>query len=131
MLALHYLIPVVSLIPSPLSYFGVLPILIGLALNLCASNFFGKVKTTVKPFEQSTCLLTTGLFKYSRNPMYLGMALALLGLFLLLGSLTPLFIVPAFSWIMDRKFIRIEEKDLEKTFGEEFLRYKSKVRRWI
>jgi len=63
--------------------------------------------------------------------MYLGMLLALVGLFLLLGSITPLFVIPIFVWAITKRFLLIEERALEERFGEEYIKYKDRVRRWL
>ncbi len=131
MLALYFLFPIKKVIPSPYNYFGVLIILIGLMMNIWASRVFEKAETTVKPFEQSTCLITHGLYRFSRHPMYLGMVISLIGLLILLRSISPVMVVPVFIWFMSKKFIDIEEKDLEKAFGDDYCEYKKKVRRWI
>lgn len=131
MVVLHYSFPLIKLIPSPYNYLGALLIIIGLLMNIRASNLFNKVNTTVKPFETSTYLVTEGLFGLSRHPMYLGMVIALSGLFILLGSIAPFVIIPIFIWLMEKKFISMEEKALEETFGEAYRQYKRKVRRWI
>ncbi|MCK4428402.1 MAG: isoprenylcysteine carboxylmethyltransferase family protein [candidate division Zixibacteria bacterium] len=131
MIGLHFLFPLMKVIVSPYNYLGILLIVIGLWFNVWSSNFFKKVKTAIKPFEESSYLVTEGLFKYSRHPMYLGMLLALVGLFILLGSITPLFAIPIFMWMITKKFILIEEKALEEKFGKDYLEYKDEVRRWI
>ena len=131
MIASHYAFPIKKFVFSPYNYFGVLFIIIGLYMNIWASNFFNKVKTTVKPFETSTTLVTEGLFRLSRHPMYLGMVITLLGLLILLGSITPVIVIPIFIWQMEKKFISIEEKALEEAFGEAYRQYRKKVRRWI
>jgi protein-S-isoprenylcysteine O-methyltransferase Ste14 len=105
--------------------------LAGLWINLWASNYFKKVDTTVKPFQTSTHLVTIGFYKYSRHPMYLGMLLILLGIFLLLGSLSPIIILPVYITLITRNFILPEEKMLQETFGDSYQKYKIKVRRWI
>ena len=63
--------------------------------------------------------------------MYLGMVLMLIGISILLGSLTPFFVVVVFAVIMERVFIRVEERMMEETFGEEYLEYRAKVRKWL
>jgi len=106
-------------------------ILSGVVMNIRASNFFDKVGTTVKPFQESSCLATEGLYRYSRNPMYFGMLMILIGTFIVLGSITPMLVIPVFMWIITKVFILAEEKALEERFGETYLKYKCKVRRWI
>jgi protein-S-isoprenylcysteine O-methyltransferase Ste14 len=92
---------------------------------------FSKLGTPIKPFDEPNKLVTDGFFKYSRNPMYLGFALVLLGVWLLLGALSPLLGVVLFVAITDRWYIPFEERALVEKFGPEFQAYRSKTRRWI
>ena len=131
MVALHFLIPLVQVIPVPWNILGIVPIVTGVALNLIAGSAFRKVRTTVKPFEESSSLVTNGVFRFSRNPMYLGFMLILLGIAIVLGSLTAFAIIPVLAILMDRVFIQVEERMLEVKFGQAWLEYKAKVRRWI
>ena len=131
MIALHLIFPLKTIIISPYKYFGLLLLLLGFLMNIWASEYFKKVQTTIKPFQESSHLVTDGLFKYSRHPMYLGMVIALLGLFFLLGSMTPFIIIPVFVYLIKKKFIQVEEKALEEKFGKQYLAYKKKVRCWI
>jgi protein-S-isoprenylcysteine O-methyltransferase Ste14 len=131
MFGLHYLVPVRKLIGAPYSYLGVIPLLIGLMVNVWCSEQFKRVKTTVKPFEQSSHLVTEGPYRFSRHPMYVGMALALIGLAVLLGTTVQVVVIPIFVWVMGKKFIAAEEKALEETFGEAYRQYSKRVRRWV
>jgi protein-S-isoprenylcysteine O-methyltransferase Ste14 len=131
MVALHFLFPVVRIIPFPWDLLGLIPLAAGAALNLSADSAFRKAKTTVKPFQESAALVTDGVYRISRHPMYLGFVLILLGLAILLGSLTPFFIVPIFAAVMDRVFIVTEERMLAEKFGQAWLDYKARVRRWV
>jgi protein-S-isoprenylcysteine O-methyltransferase Ste14 len=130
MIALHFFYPLVRVIPLPWTILGLLPLASGIVINLIADKAFHKAKTTVKPFQEATNLITKGVFRYSRNPMYLGFLLILIGIALLFGSLSPWFIVPIFAYLMDRVFIQVEERMLEEKFGLAWLVYKKKVRRW-
>ena len=131
MVALDLLVPVARVVPAPYSYLGGLPLLVGLAVSVWASSFFNKVKTTIKPFERPSRLVTEGAFRFSRHPMYLGMALVLAGLALLLGTVTPVIVVPLFVWLMDRKFVAVEEKALTEAFGDAYAEYSRRVSwRW-
>ena len=128
---LHFLLPVKKVIVAPYKYIGILLICAGILLNLWADRLFKHKQTTVKPFEKSSFLIEEGPFKFSRNPMYLGMAAMLLGMSILLGTVTP-FIVPVVFCILVRiVFISAEEIDLENVFGQEFLEYKKRIRRWL
>ena len=130
-LVLHWVCPIKYLLMFPERLIGLLPIIIGVLLNLRADREFKTWKTTVKPFEKSNYLLTEGVFKISRNPMYLGMSAIILGISLLLGSLSPLLITIVLPILLDRIFICNEENAMEETFGDQFLEYKKKVRRWL
>lgn len=103
----------------------------GVSLNLIADIAFKKDQTTVKPFEASTSLVVTGVFQISRHPMYLGMVLILLGIAILMGTLTPLVVVAVFGILMELVFVRTEERMLEEQFGATWLAYKTKVRKWV
>ena len=131
MVALHFLFPVLKIIPFPWNLLGSIPVALGLASNLIADREFKKHKTTVKPFKESTTLITSGVFRVSRNPMYVGFVLILIGIATFMGSLTPYVVVPVFAILTDAVFIRAEERRLEGAFGESWLQYKKSVRRWI
>jgi len=127
----RFFIPLYGIIGYPWNLSGLVLIVFGIWLDLSADRKFKSVKTTVKPFESSTCLVTGGVFRFSRNPMYLGMFLMLLGGAIFLGTLSPFLIALIFAVLMDVRFIRTEEKMLHATFGEKWQSYKSKTGRWI
>jgi len=131
MVALHYVVPIAQLISSPLRYTGIVLVVSAIALVLWAAVLFQRAGTTIKPFQKSSALITRGPYRITRNPMYVGMVGALLGIAVLLGSVAPFLIVPTFAALIQSKFIRAEEAALERTFGSVFLDYKSKVRRWL
>ena len=131
MVALHFAVPLARVLGPPLVWIGRAPILVGVVINLIADAEFKRRATTVKPFEQSTALVTAGAFRFTRNPMYLGMVLMLVGVAILLGTGSPFLVVPVFMWLMTVRFIRVEETMLERVFGETFLEYKRRVRRWL
>jgi protein-S-isoprenylcysteine O-methyltransferase Ste14 len=131
MVVLHFLFPGAKLITLPWNLLGIIPLVLGIAMNLIADRAFKKIGTTVKPYEESTTLITEGVFRGSRHPMYVGFVLILLGIAILGGSLTPYIVIVIFAILMDIVFIRDEERMLEETFGEVWLEYKKKVRRWI
>jgi protein-S-isoprenylcysteine O-methyltransferase Ste14 len=131
MVALHFVIPLERLIPFPWNLLGLLPIALGATLNLVADRELRKADTTVKPYQESAALVTTGAYVISRHPMYLGFVLILLGLAILLGSLSPFIVIPVFAVAMDRGFIVVEEQMLAVKFGQAWLDYKARVRRWV
>jgi protein-S-isoprenylcysteine O-methyltransferase Ste14 len=131
MVLLHFLLPGSRVLVFPWNLLGGIPLALGIVTNLIADKSFKKHETTVKPLEESTALITTGVFRVSRHPMYLGFVLILLGIAALTGSLTPYLIVLIFAVFMDVVFIRFEEQKLEETFGEAWPEYKKKVSRWV
>jgi protein-S-isoprenylcysteine O-methyltransferase Ste14 len=94
---------------------------------------FRRAKTTVNPLmpNAASSLVTSGIYRYSRNPMYVGFALFLVAFSALLGSPWSLLGVFAFVLYMNRFQIEPEERALVMLFGEEFVRYKESVRRWV
>ena len=100
-------------------------------LLVSANGLFTRAGTDVIPFRDVTCLVTNGVYRYSRNPMYLGMAAVLLGCAVTVGAATALPIAPVFMAIIEARFIRPEEAMLRDLFPEEFPAYCRKVRRWI
>jgi len=83
---------------------------------------------TDKPVPRLT---TEGPFRYSRNPSYLALAMIYAGIAFLLNSLWAILFLPLVVVVMQREVIGREERYLERTFGEEYLTYKGKVRRWV
>ncbi len=131
MAVIGYLLPGRQIIAPPYSYFGGVLFVAGLALAVYAKRQFDVVRTPVRPFTKSTHVVATGPFRFSRNPMYLAMVLGLVAVGIGLGKIAPFVMVPLFiMWIRSR-FIRFEEQAMEARFGEEYVAYKNRVRRWI
>lgn len=131
MIGLHLLVPVRQLIIAPYRYIGVLLLVTGIVVVLSTARTFRRAETTIKPFEESSALLVGGLYRVTRNPIYVGMVCGLIGVGVLAGSVTPFLVVPAFAYLIDWKFVRAEEAMLEQTFGSRYSDYKARVRRWI
>ena len=104
-----------------------------LAASLCLTSIieFRKHKTTLNPLmpEESTALVTTGIFKFSRNPMYLSLLNLLIAFSIYLGSFLGLIIIPLFVVYINLFQIKPEEKAMLKLYGKEFENYCSNVRR--
>jgi len=92
---------------------------------------FHRHKTTALPHAFSSHLIQTGIFARTRNPVYLGDVLILIGLIFRWDAVLSLLIVPIFIWILERRFIVPEENRLRQKFGTDFVRYQGKVRRWV
>lgn len=131
MATLAHFVPMAHLIYVPLRVFGGLLILTGFAITTSSAYGFKLAGTPIKPFEQPVKLVTDKLYRYSRNPMYLGMVIMLVGMWIALGSLSPVFVIPVFFMIIQEGFIKYEETFLEQRFGDEYLDYKDRVNRWI
>jgi protein-S-isoprenylcysteine O-methyltransferase Ste14 len=123
--------PITTLFPFPWSLFGIVPIVSGVLLGISAVVQFRKARTNLRPFREADTLVTTGPFRYTRNPMYLGLVLALIGAWILMRALSPLLGVLIFIGTADRWYIQFEEEMLQRKFGPDFHAYRSRVRRWI
>lgn len=130
-IGLHVAWPIAHVVPQPWSYSGGVLLLAGLLLNVLADRQFKRARTAINPFRTASVLVTDGVFRYSRNPMYLGMVTALLGIALMLGTLTSLLIPALFAAMMQVRFIRHEEHVLIERFGQRYLTYAERTRRWL
>ena len=130
-LGLHFVVPTALIVPGAWRLLGILPVILGVVISYAAEKQFHQAGTTVQPFKESSQLVTQGLYRFSRNPMYLGMALVLLGVALLLCSLISFLVVIIFAGWIHFQFIRYEEQMLAPQFGQDWLEYKESVRRWI
>lgn len=130
--AFHYLFPALRTFDFSSVWAGAVLFGAGFALSLYASSIFSQEKTEILPTSPTNrVLITRGPFRFSRNPMYLGMVVALLGVALFFGSL-PLFLVPvAHFLVLNFVFIPFEEEKMERQFGEQYRAYKVQVRRWL
>ena len=127
----HRFVPVGRDLAVPWNWTGALFVVLGIAFAVAANRQFMRAGTPVRPFEPMTAIVTGGIFAYTRNPMYLGMTAVLAGIALLLGSLAPLVVVPLFVLFITFGFIRHEERVMEEAFGDEYVSYKRRVRRWL
>ena len=110
---------------------GVILIAVGVWLNVRGSTQFERAGTPIRPGSCGGALVTEGVFRLSRNPMYLGLASILFGAGLGLGSVAGLVVTPLFVGSINARFIPMEERILEEEFGEAYDAYRVRVRRWI
>tara|TARA_A100000164_G_scaffold217868_1_gene193265 strand:- start:68 stop:523 length:456 start_codon:yes stop_codon:yes gene_type:complete len=113
--------------------FGSTLIIFGIIIFFSAMMLFKKYKTTITPLNPSnaTKLVIDGIYKFSRNPMYLGLLLILSGISIILNPIGGLFLIPLFILYINLFQIIPEEKAMVDLFKDEFLKYKKNVRRWI
>jgi protein-S-isoprenylcysteine O-methyltransferase Ste14 len=130
-LALHFIAPLVRFDNPWIRLPGIVIGIVGVVITIWTDQLFKINKTTVKPFEQPTVLVTHGPFRISRHPMYLGMTMILLGVAIFLGSLVSMAAPVAFVITMELLFIPFEEQAMHETFGEQYCSYSKGVRRWI
>lgn len=129
--ALHHWSPIDRLLSLPMSRLGVVPLAAGLLLTTAGVVAFRRARTPVIPFRRSTSLVTDGIYRFTRNPMYLGLVLVLVGTAMLLGSIGAFLPLPLFVAVIAFGYIRAEERFLAGIFGEEYLHYRHTVRRWL
>jgi protein-S-isoprenylcysteine O-methyltransferase Ste14 len=104
---------------------------IWLALDGAAMLHFRRARTSMVPMRPTTALVTSGPYGFTRNPMYVGMAVLYSALALSLGVILALAVLPLVIIAVDRLVIAREEPYLERKFGDQYREYKSRVRRWI
>lgn len=116
----------------PYSLIGLPFVVAGLMLAVAGKMLFRKLGTNIMTFDEPDKLVTEGVFKYTRNPMYLGLVVAMLGFSLLMGSaITSILLTALFLLITDRWYIAFEEQVMHRKFGLDYEEYCRKVRRWI
>jgi protein-S-isoprenylcysteine O-methyltransferase Ste14 len=131
MVALWVLVPGPVLIPFPYTLVGAVIAAGGLLVTLGGARLFARVGTNIRTFNEPGVLVTDGLFRWSRNPMYLGFVLLLLGTAILLGTATPVLGPALFALVADRWYIAFEERAMQQKFGADYTAYKGRTRRWI
>ena len=110
---------------------GLLLALAGAALILTAAGLFRRAGESPEPWTTTTTIVSTGLYGRTRNPMYLGMALLYFGLALALDAPIALLLLPLVLLMIRTQVIAREELYLEAKFGEPYLDYRRRVRRWL
>ncbi len=133
MWALDNYLPLYHWINHPWSKIGWGVMGVGLLIDLSSVGLFFRARTSINPMkpENASTLVQNGVYRYTRNPMYLGILIILSGWSIYLGSLTPLLCLPLFVIILTQQQITPEEKALEKVLGQAYLKYKKSVPRWL
>ena len=124
-------LPVFQYTHEPVAYAGIIGVVLGIVMAAISAGMFKRAGTGIEPFDEATILVTGGFYRYTRNPMYLGMFLMLTGVAFLMGSIGAVLPVLVFIVIIRNNFVVGEERFLEASFGQQYLDYKSAVRRWF
>ena len=127
---LRFVFPAFKFVLFPYNFLGLFVIAYGIYLVINPWYLFKK-HNTPESFDESTAIVSEGIYKYSRNPMYLGGFIILMGLSLTMNNLISLVPALIFFLFMHFMFIPYEEEKMLKTFGDKYLEYKKNVRRWI
>ena len=125
------LIPLPLMVPPVLRTAGFLLALLGFLLGVGALMAFRNARTAPDSPRQVSRLITSGVYRFTRNPVNLGFVLILVGILLNAGSYWGILLAPVLVILLNRLVIEREEEYLAQKFGDEYSRYKSKVRRWI
>jgi protein-S-isoprenylcysteine O-methyltransferase Ste14 len=128
---LKWIIPIPYAAPNVLrnAAFGL--VIVGFFLGVAALIEFKKARTTLDPHGSAKALVVSGVYRFTRNPIYLGFLLMVIGIPLNADNYYGLLISPFFMITISRLVIEREENYLEKKFGKEYTGYKSRVRRWL
>jgi len=103
----------------------------GLGLIVAGIATFRRARTTIFPLRSTTRIVDRGVYRFTRNPMYVGMCIAYIGLTLVANSVWPIVALPFAVVVVDRYVMRREERYLSAQFGEQYEQYRRRVRRWV
>jgi protein-S-isoprenylcysteine O-methyltransferase Ste14 len=129
-LVLHFIVPEERTV-GWYQVIGLLVVAVGAGLSCFAAALFQARETTRNPYGEPTALVAQAPYTWTRNPMYLGLATALMGLAIFFSSIAMLLAPVVFFAVIDRMVIPREEETLERLFGQDYAAYKDRVRRWI
>lgn len=130
-IVVHVLVPTPAIMTGWVRLISVPLFIGGLVLSVYSSRLFAQRGANIQTFEEPTALVTDGPFRWTRNPMYLGFVISLVGFAVGLSDLIALILVLLFIIICDRWYIRIEESAMSLRFGSAYEAYTQQVRRWI
>lgn len=132
MLLAHEIVPILHIEPSFWrTAIGIILLLGAIALTVWHKQLFQRTKTNIDTFGQPDHLVESGLFRYIRNPMYLGFVVSLAALALVMGALSPWLLVLGFFMLAHLWYIPFEEQAMQNKFGEQYAAYQARTRRWI
>lgn len=130
-IAINWIFKPVAFLSMLFNIIGIAMIVAGLAMGIWVGTVFKTVQTEIHTFKDPDKFVTHGLFRVSRNPIYLGFAFLLTGIALVYGTLISLLFPIIFILVANFWYIPVEENNMERQFGQKYLDYKSRVRRWL
>jgi protein-S-isoprenylcysteine O-methyltransferase Ste14 len=110
---------------------GLLMVAIGTGVCVFPAAVFQAHDTTKNPYGEPATFVVQSPYTFTRNPMYLGLTTVLAGLAIFFGSIVMLVAPAAFVFVIDGKVVPREEETMERLFGQQYLDYKMRVRRWL
>jgi protein-S-isoprenylcysteine O-methyltransferase Ste14 len=110
---------------------GLVLVIVGVAFAFSALGIFKKRSTTTIPFERPTSLVTSGPYRMTRNPMYVGLTLIYLGVAGTRAEVWPAIVLPVLLAYVNFIVIPVEEQHLRESFGDPYAQYSARVRRWL
>jgi protein-S-isoprenylcysteine O-methyltransferase Ste14 len=128
---LRFLFPTPLLPNQTALLIGAAVVLIGLPILLLAFRQMIRNKTTIHPAGTTTTIVSNGLYAYTRNPMYLALTLLYIGVSIMTNAYWGLLLLVPLLILVQKGIIEREEHYLTQKFGEEYIRYRSRVRRWL
>lgn len=124
-------VPIPVVVPMVVRNIGFILTFIGFLLGIAAFLEFRKARTSLDPHGSAKQVVTSGIYRFTRNPIYLGFLLMVIGLPLNSGLIWGLLIAPLYVIVMTRLVIEHEEAYLERKFKDQYTGYRSRVRRWL
>jgi len=124
-------LPTLGLQPAVRELPGGILAVLGQVVSFTGAGTFRRRGTAVLPFKPASRLVTSGIYRWTRNPMYVGMALTYAGVAIFVNSLSALVLLPVVLAIIQTQVVAKEEAYLERTFGNDYATYKNEVRRWL
>ena len=114
-----------------LEWLGIGLIIAGLAHTLTSVMLFAASRTTIIPHGRASTFVRRGAYRWTRNPMYLGLTLIYAGICAITAAWLALLLLPLAALVIDRKIIPMEERHMQEAFGGDYAAYKASVRRWL
>jgi protein-S-isoprenylcysteine O-methyltransferase Ste14 len=131
MMLLHIEMPIAQVLPQPVNWVGLVMIVAGLGIANWHARLFRRIGANINTFGEPGMLITEGLFRRTRNPMYLGMVVSLVGVACILGSVSPIVGPIGFFVLANFWYIPLEERAMALKFGNDYLEYQRSAPRWL